>query len=192
MSRPLQPDWFEALLRCLDPDRDRAGLRYQELHQALARIFRMRGVSDPDPLIDDTLDRVGRRAAAAPEAFAQPGAIAAFARGVAANVAREAHRGPRFEAFAQDPEAPPPPDHDREPRLRCLDQCLAGLAEDDRRTALAYYALDKSAGIAHRAALAAERGITRNAMRIRMSRLVGQLEQCVISCLGRPPAVAVS
>jgi DNA-directed RNA polymerase specialized sigma24 family protein len=192
MSRPLQPDWFEALLRCLDPDRDRAGLRYQELHQALGRIFRMRGARDPALLIDDTLDRVGRRAAATPEAFAQPGAIAAFARGVAANVMREAQRGPRFEAFAQDPEAPPPPDRDREPRLRCLDHCLAALAEDDRRTALAYYALDKSAGIARRAALAAERGITRNAMRIRMSRLVAQLEQCVLACLGRPPAAAES
>ena len=80
----------------------------------------------------------------------------------------------------------------REPRLRCLDKCLAALPEDERRTALAYYALDKSAGIAQRAALAAERGITKNAMRIRMSRLVGQLEQCVLSCLGRPPAAAVS
>lgn len=192
MSRPLQPDWFEALLRCLDSDRDRAGLRYQELHHALARIFRMRGVPDPDPLIDETLDRVGRRAAATPESFTQPGAIAAFARGVAANVAREAQRRPRLEPFAQDPEAPPPPDHDREPRLRCLDRCLAELPDDDRRTALAYYALDKSAGIAQRAALAAERGITRNAMRIRMSRLVAHLEQCVHSCLGRPPAAAMS
>ena len=192
MSRPLQPDWFEALLRCLDPDRDRAGLRYRELHLALARLFRMRGLHDPDPLIDDTLDRVGRRAAAAPESFTQPGAIAAFARGVAANVAREAQRRPRLEELAQDPEAPPPPDHDREPRLRCLDRCLAELADDDRRTALAYYALDKSAGIAQRAALAAERGITRNAMRIRMSRLVTSLERCVLSCLGRPPAAAVS
>jgi len=192
MPRALQPDWFEALLHCLDADRDRAGIRYQEIRLALARMFRMRGFHDPDPLIDETLDRVGRRAAAEPEALAQPGAAAAFARGVAANVAREAYRRPKLESLPQDPVAPPPPDDDREPRLRCLDRCLAELGPDDRRTALAYYAYEKSAGIAHRAALAAERGITRNAMRIRMSRLVGQLEGCIVSCLGRPPAAAAA
>src|SRR5215207_6031462 len=58
-------DWegenFEHLLEWLDPDRERAGARYEEIRRALIKIFTTRGCAEPEDLADETITRVCRK-----------------------------------------------------------------------------------------------------------------------------------
>ena len=52
----LPPDDFEKLLRWLDPDRDKAGEKYEKIRHRLIRIFSARGCWEPEELFDRTTD----------------------------------------------------------------------------------------------------------------------------------------
>ncbi|HEY7785163.1 MAG TPA: hypothetical protein VIB00_10575, partial [Pyrinomonadaceae bacterium] len=60
----MNKDWvltqesFDALLHWLDPQRDRAGLRYEEIRRSLIKIFACRGCAEPEDLADETINRV--------------------------------------------------------------------------------------------------------------------------------------
>ena len=49
---------FDALLSWLDPDRNRAGNKYEEIRQSLIKIFSWRGFKDAEDLTDETISRV--------------------------------------------------------------------------------------------------------------------------------------
>ena len=53
---------FDALLFALDEDRDRAGLRYEEIRQRLIRQFHVRGSHKPQSHADEVFNRVARQA----------------------------------------------------------------------------------------------------------------------------------
>ena len=57
----LTPETFATLLGCLDPDRERAGEKYEALRLTLVRFFQWRGAPFPDELADDTFDRVSKK-----------------------------------------------------------------------------------------------------------------------------------
>lgn len=57
----LTPDRFDGLLAWLDPDRERAGVRYEEIRAELIRRFRQKGCRDPESLADDTVNRVAAK-----------------------------------------------------------------------------------------------------------------------------------
>src|SRR5262245_10094206 len=57
----LSQESFDALLNWLDPDRERAGHRYEEIRQRLIKIFTGRGCHEPDQLADETINRVTTR-----------------------------------------------------------------------------------------------------------------------------------
>src|SRR6185295_4829965 len=64
-TRPqgLTRESFEALLAQLDPDRERAGERYEAIRRKLVRLFEWRGCENPEDLADETFNRVARRMA---------------------------------------------------------------------------------------------------------------------------------
>jgi DNA-directed RNA polymerase specialized sigma24 family protein len=70
----------------------------------------------------------------------------------------------------------------------CLERCLDELAPEDRSLVLAYEEGEKQARIQNRRRLAAELGITINALRIKVYRLHQQLEKCIELCLAELPA----
>lgn len=49
---------FDALLAWLDPDRDRAGAKYEEIRRALIEYFACRKGPDPEALTDEVFDGV--------------------------------------------------------------------------------------------------------------------------------------
>ena len=49
---------FDALLEWLDPDRDKAGQRYEVIRAGLIRIFVAKGLSDAEHYTDEAIDRV--------------------------------------------------------------------------------------------------------------------------------------
>lgn len=195
VAQKLQPDHFAALLDRLAADRDLAGERYVELCRRLRTVFRYRGCANVDELVDETLDRAGRRLLELGDTY-EGSDPARYVFGVGWNVARESFRRRSPEALPEGKEladpGPADPDETEELRSGCLDRCLGQLAEDDRRVALAYYRDEKRARILQRAALAGELGVSLNALRLKIHRITRQLRECMFLCVdlgGRLEAV---
>src|SRR5215471_11845056 len=86
----LSREEFEEFLACLDPDRERAGQKYEQIRRALITFFRCRGSMSPEESADETIDRVIRR-------MSDTGIedMMSFTRGVARHVLAESHRSVR-------------------------------------------------------------------------------------------------
>src|SRR5262249_19144140 len=61
MAWALTEEAFSKLLESLDPDRERAGEKYEDLRRTLTRFFEWRGAPVPEEHVDETLNRVARR-----------------------------------------------------------------------------------------------------------------------------------
>jgi DNA-directed RNA polymerase specialized sigma24 family protein len=177
----LTAEGFEALLAWLDPDRDRAGERYQRIRVRLIALFVWRGCAAAEDLADETLNRVARRLYEGVEVRTQVGE--SYVYGVAQRVFQEALR-----------RAQPADAEEREldrmlvteagepgPRRRCFERCLAALSAADRRLLLRYHGL-RHGGQA-RKILSDDLGITLNTLRIRIHRIRRKLQKSLEECL---------
>ena len=178
-------DWegenFEHLLGWLDPDRERAGARYEEIRRALIKIFASRGCAEPEDLADETLTRVCRKVRAVTPTYV--GDPARYFYGVAQNVHLEHLRRMRRRAkrlkLVENYLLGGGPAHDFEREYRCLELCLEELPEASREVVLEYYRDDGAARIARRQRLANRLGVGVGALRLRAFRLRAALERCV-------------
>jgi DNA-directed RNA polymerase specialized sigma24 family protein len=174
---------FEKLLAFLDPDREAAARKYEDVRRRLVKMLQWRGCSLADDYADRAIDRVARRLVdGAPIDVRDP---YQYFHGVAINVLREYWREPA-RAAASEPlsdvavEADDTADADRaelERYLTRLDACLDELLPAQRRLLLMYH--QGSGQIARRQALARELQIPINALRIRVHRLRVAVEACV-------------
>jgi DNA-directed RNA polymerase specialized sigma24 family protein len=175
----LTQEAFESLLAFLGPTPEEAGRKYEEIRRRLIKIFTCRGCTTPEELVDESIDRVARKAAELAPTY--EGDPALFFYGVARRVF--------LESVKKKPIAAPPPDpdsseeHQRE--LDCLDECMQSLPPALSALIRDYYREDKGAKIENRKALAARLGIGINALRIRAHRLRAELQTCVTACLER-------
>src|SRR5262245_21916870 len=60
-ERELDREAFDRMLAWLDPDRDKAAEKYEEIRIVLTKIFESRGWVNPEDLADETIDRVTRK-----------------------------------------------------------------------------------------------------------------------------------
>lgn len=184
---PLSAEAFGALLDRLDPARDRAGERYEDLRLRLVKFFEWRRAAAPDELADETMDRVGRRLLDEPGLL--PQSWPAYVHGFARNVLRESWKGrtdvPHLDRHATATPAAPD-DDSKERALECLDRCLSALPEESRRLVLDYYREHDGAQIEHRRRIAEEHGIPLNALRLRVHRIRARLDTCVHGCVAGP------
>jgi DNA-directed RNA polymerase specialized sigma24 family protein len=180
----LTRDAFDAFLARLDPDRERAGVLYEELRLTLVTYFRVNGCNDVEELADDTLDRVARRLGEIDVVD-----VRHFVRGVARNVMSEMRRAPRavpLQDVADPAQAAPVDGEDKkahERRLRCLENCVKRCSPEMRALALEYYQHDKAAKIANKRQMAERYGISTGALRVRAFRARRELECCLRRCL---------
>ncbi len=178
---------FEALLAQLDPDREKAGERYETIRRKLIRLFEWRGCDRPEDLADETINRVARRLAEGVK-FESSDPYGYFC-GVAHLVYKEVLRRSSREHRALESGEWPPPlyvPEEEEPsdrRLDCLRHCLAQVPKDQRDLLLHYHQGENN--IRNRKALASELGIPLNALRIRVHRVRRKVEDCVHDCLKR-------
>jgi len=173
----LTQESFEALLAWLDPNRDLAGRKYEEIRTRLIKMFACRGCYDAEDLADETINRVAGKLKEIENSFV--GERARYFYGVANKIHLEAQR-------RRQPVPPPPPSHDAdeiEQEYDCLEKCLQRLTPDNREMVLQYYQEDKRAKINHRQRLAERLGIAVNALRIRAHRIRHTLEECVRNCV---------
>lgn len=181
---------FDILLAQLDPDREKAGERYETIRGKLIRLFEWRGCAAPEDLADETINRVARRMAEGVELrSADPyGYFCAVAHLVFKEVLRRAsreHRALDTNAELLLPTALPvvPDEEPGDRRLDCLRRCLAALQDEQRELVLKYFQGDGN--IRNRKALSQELGIPMNALRIRVHRVRRRLEDCLDDCLHR-------
>jgi DNA-directed RNA polymerase specialized sigma24 family protein len=191
-ARAGEPRWsisagtFERFLAGLDPDREKAAERYEQMRQRLVVFFSVRDVSGPEDQADVTLDRVCRRM----DEGEPIQDVAAYVLGVARRIELESRRRSRQErrlswllrtAAPADRDAAAASEH----ALRCVDACLEKLPAEDRELLLRYYRDDKRAKIEDRRRLAEGLGLSPGALRLRAFRIRGRLEPCVRECLAR-------
>ena len=190
----LTQDAFDTLLGWLDPDRDRAGRKYEAIRLRLIKIFTCRGCWEAEEMADETINRVVARVADIAEQY--QGDPAPYFYGVSQKVQLEYSRKARLRdsdvlaegtADVSSPATAVLAD-DAEPEYACLERCLEHLPADNRRLVIEYYQQEQKAKIDHRKRLADELGIALNALRIRAHRIRRTLEECVHGCLEKQPA----
>jgi DNA-directed RNA polymerase specialized sigma24 family protein len=179
---------FEALLARLDPDRDRAAEKYELIRRKLTKFFEWNHCVAADLLVDETFDRVAQKCET--EEILDP---ANFALGVARYVRLEARRRQGKESSLDATRGEPnvmnrtsvdhsPADRlDDERLLKCLRVCIGRLHVRERQLFLGFFDADTSRA-QHRSRLAEHAGIKIGALRARICRLRGSLEDCVRDC----------
>ena len=179
------PDWpptqedFDRLLAWLDPDRDRAGERYEKIRRKLTLIFASRGGASPEDMTDECINRVIKKLPEIePQYTGSPENY--FIRVVDFIVLEWLRKNRPIEIPCVGPVSP-----EMEEQMDCLDGCLDRLPASTRELVLEYYQQEKRAKIDHRATLAQRLGIAVNALRIRAHRIRKHLENCVLKCLDK-------
>ena len=195
----LTQDALDKLLARLDPDRERAGEKYEKIRRKLMTFFQWRGCGVPEEYADATIDRVAKRIEQGRELHARDPYL--YFHGVAINVLREGWRDPAREPEAlerlppsRSPWVDPGKNREREAeqreterRLECLNECLRSLTPESRLLIARYHQRERRAKIDGRKELAETLQIPLNALRIRVCRIRAGLEACVDSCLRRSP-----
>ncbi|HJX89030.1 MAG TPA: sigma-70 family RNA polymerase sigma factor [Pyrinomonadaceae bacterium] len=183
----MKKDWvvtqesFDALLAWLDPNRERAAERYEDIRSRLIKLFTCRGCYEPEDLADETINRVIKRLKDIEASFT--GDPTRYFYGVANNVHKEYLRR---KPVPQPPIAPESSEQ-IEREYECLERCMEELTADNRQLVLQYYQREKRARIDHRKQLAQQLGIALNALRIRAHRLRTSLQECLQNCLEEAP-----
>jgi DNA-directed RNA polymerase specialized sigma24 family protein len=173
-------DSFEALLTWLDPDdRDAAGRAYELIRAGLIQTSVSRGFSNAEELADETIKRVTRRVLEiAPDYEGEP---AKYFYGVLRNVMKE--RRLKREFTTDDFPVPLVDEQKTSDAYDCLVSCLSLLPREKTEFILEYYTYEGSNKVRSHAKMAADRGISENAVRMRAFHLRNKLEQCVRECL---------
>jgi DNA-directed RNA polymerase specialized sigma24 family protein len=186
----LKSDHFENFLQRLDPDRGRAGEKYEELRRRLIKFFEWNSCFPAEDLVDETFDRVTEKLDDVPVLD-----VAGFAWGIAKHIRQEAHKraervvqisdlpaGTEFLAQGKSPEKAVQEEMEDEQRTRCLRLCLQRFSPPERALFLDYHkSLEEQTE--YRRQLATGRGLTLGALRVRINRLRQKLEECVQRCM---------
>ena len=176
----LTEELFDELLVWLDPDREIAGQKYEDIRRGLVKIFINNGRHSVEDLADETINRVANKLNQIKDAY--HGDHSLYFYGVAKNIVHEDRR----RTLVPVPAPLPTPDwtsDDIETEYECLERCLQQLTSENRELILQYYQDEKREKIDHRRRLADKLGIPLNALRIRAYRIRNSLELCVRECL---------
>ena len=164
---------FDKLLGWLDPDRDRAGEKYERIRLRVIRIFVCRGCCEGEDLADRTINVVTSKINWLIENYQGDPALYFYA------VAKKIYQEQRKRK--PPPNVPPPEPAPPELELTCsyLDDCLSQLPSVERDLVLRYQEGIKQAKIENRKKLAEELKISRNALRIKVCHIHSRLRECL-------------
>lgn len=183
----LTPEAFEGLLTALDPDRDRAGEKYENARRKLIEFFEARGSNSPADHADETINRVARRL----DEGESVQDLNAYFYGVARLLLKETLRGRSREPIALDLEVPIATDdrederrrQQEEGRLKCFEACMNRLPSASRQLIVEYYREEKGLKIEQRKRQADALNMSLNALRLRACRIRTQLGDCIATCM---------
>lgn len=174
---------LEALLNWLNPDRDEAWKKYEDIRKRLIKIFTWHKLPDGESLAAEVLERVEGKVAEVIQKFSKDDDPARYFYGVARNVALEAFRDrEKFSEFEEQHGGILTPDELKEDANspdEDLDFCLEQLSARDRYVVLAYYQYDEKTKKAEHDQLAEELGMSKSALWTKVSRIRSALEKCL-------------
>jgi DNA-directed RNA polymerase specialized sigma24 family protein len=180
----LTQEAFDELLAWLNPDRERAARKYEDIRDRLIRIFMHRGCATAEDLADKTINQVARKVCEIKTYY--EGDPALYFYGAARNINSEYFRSSP-DSVDLTPEmlaAPPAVEPDESEREHeCLEACLGSMGQPDQELLLEYYREDGGAKIEHHKEMALRRGVTLNALRILVCRLRARFKKCMRECL---------
>jgi DNA-directed RNA polymerase specialized sigma24 family protein len=179
-TEPPSPEEFDALLAWLDPDRECAGVRYEEIRAKLIKILVRRQCHAAEELADETINRVSHKVQDIASTY--EGNPALYFHGVRKKVYQEWLRD-EPPIPIPDPLPAPEPSEDVERIHEYLERCRQQLDPNDGELILKYYEEEKRAKIDHRKKLADGLGITLNSLRMRVHRINLILQKCIVDCL---------
>jgi len=186
MAETLTSETLAKLLASLDPDRERAGEKYEKLRSTLMRYFQWRNAPHPEEQADEVLDRVARKLGDGVEIRN----IGGYCYEVARLVRLEALKGKDSKRASLDPNHQDVAVVDRasearekELHMTCLEECLSSLPADSCDLIIKYYQDDKRDRIERRKLLALSLGLQGEALANRAQRVRDKLERCVTRCL---------
>jgi RNA polymerase sigma factor (sigma-70 family) len=180
----LNQEAFDELLAWLNPDRERAARKYEDIRERLIRIFVHRGCPSAEDLADKTINKVARKVHEIKGYYV--GDPALYFCGVARNVYSDYYKTDMVEVpiIAEVTSAPEPEEpEESEIEHRCLERCLARMSAKDRELLLEYYREEGGAKIEGHKKMARKRGVTVNALRIQICRLRAGFKKCMQQCL---------
>jgi hypothetical protein len=168
---------FDRLLAWLNPDRERAGEKYEWIRKRLIKLFVCRGSNRAEELSDKTINRVAQKLREIEATYV--GDPAHYFVGVAPKIWLESIRREQAPAVGLSAVATT---NVEDPRYVCLERCLEQLTAEDRDLVLSYYHGEGQAKIQHRRMLASRLGLGRNALRIRVCRIRSELQDRIERC----------
>jgi RNA polymerase sigma factor (sigma-70 family) len=180
---------LHSLLHWLDPDQSRAAEQYLHIHQRLALYFQKLYPTQATDLADEVLQRVSRQVECNSDGITlfRGSNSLSYCYGVARNLLRElGRRAKRFPmipledatltfTLAVPAEETQAIEHER--RLAALERALGALTPEQRTLVLQYYQREGRDRTQARRLLAAQLGITENALRIRLCHIRRQLAE---------------
>jgi DNA-directed RNA polymerase specialized sigma24 family protein len=184
---------FHRFLNWLDGGSDSDGRSYLEMRRRLVAYFDRKNCLNPDELADETLSRVARRLAEEGEIDCETPAKYCYI--VARFVFLESLRSkdlknesiddiPRSAELKAASGGVDDEREEKERMLACLDKCGGELEPANRDLIFRYYLGEERVKIENRRSIAAELGISVNALSIRACRIRDRLEACVRRCCG--------
>lgn len=184
----MMKEQFDTLLDWLDPDRERAGEKYENIRQGLINVFMWNLCGDAEGMTDETINRVARKLPGLRETY--KGDPALYFYGVAKKLMLERRRVTRVEVPLEQARKVaaldvPEGEDDDERVYECLLHCMQRLTPANRQLVLAYYLKEKRDKIDSRRELAQSLGIEPNTLRVRVHRIRAALEECIKGCLDK-------
>jgi DNA-directed RNA polymerase specialized sigma24 family protein len=170
---------FDTMLDWLDPDRQKAGEKYETIRNGLIQIFQYKGCVREEELADETINRVAGRVKEIRGDYT--GDPARYFFGVAKKVHMEYLKEKQPVEMPTMLAAPQP--EDVEQQYQCLDRCIGQLTDGNRTLILQYYRERKQAKIDSRRAILHALKLKPGALRVRVYRIRESLEKCVRQCM---------
>jgi DNA-directed RNA polymerase specialized sigma24 family protein len=184
----LTPESFNRLLLWLNPDRDLAGEKYEEIRSGLIKRFRQLGRPDGEELANKTFDRVAKKLPAVVDKYI--GEPEPYVFTIAYNIYREDLRKPIMMSlenynFSQSTLLNPDEVAEKDLLNDCLQECLRQLSESSRSLITIYYHGERWDKIRRRKELAELLGIKLTNLRLRAQRIRTSLKKCILDCMER-------
>jgi DNA-directed RNA polymerase specialized sigma24 family protein len=173
----LTQEAFDGMLTWLDPDREKAAQRYEQIRARLITMLSGRGCTFAEEVADETFNRVARKVTGLAGSYEGDPALYFY------GVARKVHL--EYARMSYVPKLVPamPPSEELEHNLDCLEHCIQTLDTDSQLLILDYYQSEKRAKIECRRQLAEKLGIGVQALRMRATRIRASLQSCVSECV---------
>jgi DNA-directed RNA polymerase specialized sigma24 family protein len=167
------------MLVWLDPDRQKAAARYEQIRSRIFKIYTNRGCQFAEEIADETDIRVCRKIRETVAKWKAGDNPALHFYKVAKYVYLERLHPTTVQSVPSVKESP----EKKELLHACLDLCLARLQPQQRELILQFHHGEKNVRIKNRQKLAAAHGINTKALSLRAFRLHKALRPCLEECL---------